>query len=194
MASTGSVNHVVFGEGDVSARGQPPDRRVVLRRSGQRCQRAAADLRAPGSGHRRSSASWTSSAATTRRVKYDGVFSPKLLVEASYSHARNQIVETPSVNDWFTQDFRVTPTLVTGGIGFYEAGNDGKNDQFQVKATSIVGCPPAPLRRELRASWNTTRSTSAPDRRSRRRMASRRRPARRSTSCRRSRRSGRSIA
>jgi hypothetical protein len=72
-------------------------------------------------------------------VKYDGVFSPKLLVEASYSHARNQIVETPSVDQWFTQDFRVTPTLVTGGIGFYEAGNDGKNDQFQAKATSIVG-------------------------------------------------------
>ena len=72
-------------------------------------------------------------------VKYDGVFSPKFLLEASYSHARNQIVEVPSVNDWFVQDFRVQPTLVTGGIGFYEAGNDGKNSQYQAKATTILG-------------------------------------------------------
>ena len=72
-------------------------------------------------------------------VKYDGVFSPKFLLEASYSHARNQIVEVPSVDQWFVQDFRVQPTLVTGGIGLYEAGNDGKNSQYQAKATTILG-------------------------------------------------------
>jgi Carboxypeptidase regulatory-like domain/TonB-dependent Receptor Plug Domain len=72
-------------------------------------------------------------------VKYDGVLSPKFLVEASYSHARNQIEEIPSVNEWFTQDFRVVPTAVSGGIGFYEAGNDGKNNQYGVKVTNILG-------------------------------------------------------
>ena len=36
-------------------------------------------------------------------VKYDGVFSPKFLLEASYSHARNQIVEMPSVDHWNVQ-------------------------------------------------------------------------------------------
>ena len=27
---------------------------------------------------------------------------------------------------------------MTGGIGFYEAGNDGKNSQYQAKATTIL--------------------------------------------------------
>ena len=72
-------------------------------------------------------------------VKYDGVLSPKFLLEASYSHARNQIVEVPSVDTWNVRDFRVQPTLVSGGIGFYEAGNDGKNSQYQAKATSVLG-------------------------------------------------------
>ncbi len=31
------------------------------------------------------------------------------------------------------------PTLVSGGIGFYEAGNDGKNSQYQAKATTVLG-------------------------------------------------------
>jgi hypothetical protein len=72
-------------------------------------------------------------------VRYDGVFSPKFLVEASYAHARNQIVEIPSVDEWFVQDFRVQPTLVSGGIGFYEAGNDSKNHQYQAKVTNVLG-------------------------------------------------------
>ena len=37
------------------------------------------------------------------------------------------------------RDFRVQPTLVSGGIGFYEAGNDGKNSQYQAKATTVLG-------------------------------------------------------
>jgi hypothetical protein len=72
-------------------------------------------------------------------VKYDGVFSPKFLIEASFSHARNQIEEIPSVNEWNVTDFRVVPNLATGGIGFYEAGNDGKNRQYQAKATHLLG-------------------------------------------------------
>jgi hypothetical protein len=72
-------------------------------------------------------------------VRYDGVFSPKFLVEASFAHARNQIVEVPSVNEWRFDDRRTVPNIVTGGIGFYEAGNDSKNAQYQAKVTNIFG-------------------------------------------------------
>jgi len=70
-------------------------------------------------------------------VNYNGVFSSWFVVEASYSHARNQIEEIPSVNSWNVTDFRVVPNIASGGIGFYEAGNDGKNAQYQAKATTI---------------------------------------------------------
>jgi outer membrane receptor for ferrienterochelin and colicin len=70
-------------------------------------------------------------------VSYNGVFSPWFVLEASYSHARNQIQEVPSVDTWNVTDFRVVPNIVTGGIGFYEAGNDGTNSQYQAKATTI---------------------------------------------------------
>jgi outer membrane receptor protein involved in Fe transport len=72
-------------------------------------------------------------------VKYDGVVSSKFIVEASVAHARNQIEEVPSVDDWFVQDFRTVPNVISGGIGFYEAGNDSQNLQFQAKVTNILG-------------------------------------------------------
>jgi len=70
-------------------------------------------------------------------VNYNGVLSSWFVVEAAYSHARNQIQEVPSVDTWHMTDFRVQPNIVTGGIGFYEAGNDGTNSQYQAKATTI---------------------------------------------------------
>ncbi len=72
-------------------------------------------------------------------VSYNGVFSPKFVVEAAYSHARNEIQEVPSVNTWNVTDFRVVPNIATGGIGVYEAGNDGRNSQYQAKATTVLG-------------------------------------------------------
>ena len=48
----------------------------------------------------------------------------------------------------------MVPNIVTGGIGFYEAGNDGKNSQYQVKATNILGAPPDPLRRAATRTSN----------------------------------------
>lgn len=71
-------------------------------------------------------------------VRYDGVISPVFLVEASFSNARNQIEEIPSVDEWFVQDLTVTPNIISGGIGFFEAGNDSKNRQFKVKGTNIL--------------------------------------------------------
>ncbi len=72
-------------------------------------------------------------------VNYSGVYSPRMVVEASYSHAKNTIVETPSVDSWNVTDFRVVPNVTTGGIGFYEQGNAGTNSQYSVKATTILG-------------------------------------------------------
>ncbi len=72
-------------------------------------------------------------------VSYNGVFSPKMVVEASYSHAKNEIIETPSDNSWNVTDFRVVPNVQTGGIGFYEQGNSGTNSQYSAKATTILG-------------------------------------------------------
>jgi outer membrane receptor protein involved in Fe transport len=70
-------------------------------------------------------------------VRYDGVLSPTFLIEASWANARNQIEEAPAADEWFVRDFRVTPTVTSGGIGFFEAGNDSKNKQFKLKGTNI---------------------------------------------------------
>ena len=71
-------------------------------------------------------------------VHYDGVLSPQFLVDASFGRALNRILETPAANDWQLTDFRVTPRTITGGLGFYEAGNRSNNWQFQAKATNIA--------------------------------------------------------
>jgi outer membrane receptor protein involved in Fe transport len=70
-------------------------------------------------------------------LRYDGVLSPTFLLEASFANARNQIEEIPSINDWRFIDRRVTPNVITGGIGFYEAGNDSQNRQFKIKGTNL---------------------------------------------------------
>jgi hypothetical protein len=71
-------------------------------------------------------------------VRYDGVFNPHFLVDASFGRALNRIVETPSVNDWRVTDFRVTPRTISGGVGFYEAGNRSSSWQVQAKATNVL--------------------------------------------------------
>jgi outer membrane receptor protein involved in Fe transport len=70
-------------------------------------------------------------------VRYDGVLSPTFLIEASFANARNQIEELPAIDEWLVIDRRVTPNITTGGIGFFEAGNDSKNKQFKLKGTNI---------------------------------------------------------
>jgi outer membrane receptor protein involved in Fe transport len=70
-------------------------------------------------------------------VRYDGVFGSRFLVDASIGRALNSIVETPSVNSWRVSDFTVTPTAVSGGLGFFEQGNRSNNWQFSARATNI---------------------------------------------------------
>ncbi len=72
-------------------------------------------------------------------VRYDGVITPTWLVEASFARAYNNIEETPSIDDWDVLDTTVTPQVRTGGIGFYEVGNDGTNMQYAAKSTHIFG-------------------------------------------------------
>jgi hypothetical protein len=72
-------------------------------------------------------------------VHYNGVLSSHFLVDASFGRALNRILETPASDEWEIRDFRVTPRVITGGLGFYEAGNRSESWQYQAKATNIVG-------------------------------------------------------
>ncbi|MBI3932937.1 MAG: TonB-dependent receptor [Acidobacteria bacterium] len=70
-------------------------------------------------------------------LKYDGVLTNNWLVEASVGRAKNTIEEIPSVNEPSFLDTTVVPNVRTGGIGFYEVGNDGENIQYSLKSTNI---------------------------------------------------------
>ncbi len=72
-------------------------------------------------------------------LRYDGVLGSNLLVEGSYGRSFNRIAETPTVNDWRVTDTRVVPNVITGGIGFYEQGNESTNAQYVGKLTWIWG-------------------------------------------------------
>ena len=72
-------------------------------------------------------------------MRYDGVLSSNLLLEGFWARALNDINEVPSVNTWRVTDRTVTPNAISGGIGFYEAGNHSLNNQFAVKATNVIG-------------------------------------------------------
>ena len=72
-------------------------------------------------------------------VRYDGIMSPRWLIETYFARALNTINELPSVNQWRVSDQTVTPIVITGGIGFYEAGNRSVNNQWVVKSTNILG-------------------------------------------------------
>src|SRR6185436_7273960 len=72
-------------------------------------------------------------------VRYDGVLSSNFLVEGFWARALNDINEVPSVNTWRVTDRTVTPNAISGGIGFYEAGNHSLNNQFSAKLTNVIG-------------------------------------------------------
>jgi hypothetical protein len=71
-------------------------------------------------------------------LHYDGVVSSNFLIDASISRSLNRIQEIPSVDTWAVTDRTVVPNAISGGIGFYEAGNQSTSWQYQAKATSIV--------------------------------------------------------
>ena len=71
-------------------------------------------------------------------VKYEGVVNPTWLVEASFARAQNLIEETPSVDQWSVRD-TINDNALSGGIGFYEVGNDGVSMQYAVKSSHFIG-------------------------------------------------------
>ena len=71
--------------------------------------------------------------------RYSGVMSDNWFLEGSFARAVNKIEEFPSVDEWSVADSTVTPVLRSGGIGFYEVGNDGRNYQYQIKSTNLFG-------------------------------------------------------
>jgi outer membrane receptor for ferrienterochelin and colicin len=70
-------------------------------------------------------------------LRYDGIVSSNWLVEASVAHSRNTLEEIPQIDEWLVTDRTVTPNVVSGGIGFYEQGNDSENTQYAVKSTNF---------------------------------------------------------
>jgi hypothetical protein len=70
-------------------------------------------------------------------LRYSGVLSPGWLVEATVAHARTLHVEVPTVDAWRVTDRTVVPNVVTGGIGPYENGNDGRSLQLSLKSTLL---------------------------------------------------------
>jgi Carboxypeptidase regulatory-like domain/TonB-dependent Receptor Plug Domain len=74
----------------------------------------------------------------SQTFRYDGILSPKWLIEGAISRSTNTFVEIPSLNEHQISDFTVTPTRVAGGIGLYDSGQPGKNIQFSAKSTNIL--------------------------------------------------------
>ena len=72
-------------------------------------------------------------------VRYDGVINSHFLLEANFARSNNTISELPSVDTWAISDQTVTPTLVSGGIGRYEKGNQSLNKMGAIKATNVFG-------------------------------------------------------
>jgi hypothetical protein len=71
-------------------------------------------------------------------VRYEGAIKKSWLLEASFAHAKNNIVEIPSVDLPSITDNTQTPQVRSGGIGFFEVGNTGINWQYSAKATNFV--------------------------------------------------------
>jgi hypothetical protein len=71
-------------------------------------------------------------------VRYDGVFGSRWLLEANLANSKQKFNEIPTVDEWQFTDLRYTPQGRTGGLGFHEL-NDGKNLQYGVKSTNLLG-------------------------------------------------------
>ena len=72
-------------------------------------------------------------------VRYSGALSSKWLLEGTYARAVNNMAETPSVNSWRVTDRTALVPITTGGIGFFEGGNNSLDNQWSAKATNLLG-------------------------------------------------------
>src|SRR5207245_577401 len=96
-------------------------------------------------------------------VRYQGIVSSRWLVEGSYGRALNNFSETPDANTWQYRDMTVTPNIRSGGIGGYEPGNHGVNNQYVAKATNVLGGHEFRYGLEYdRADWDQLQSYTGP--------------------------------
>lgn len=72
-------------------------------------------------------------------IRYSGAERNNWLIEGSFARSRNSISELPKDNTWRVTNQTVTPTVITGGIGSYEAGNVSLSKQWSAKSTHLVG-------------------------------------------------------
>jgi hypothetical protein len=70
-------------------------------------------------------------------VHYSGVATSNFLIDASIGRSLNRIQEIPSVNTWSVNDRTVVPNVMSGGVGFFEAGNLSTSWQYRAKATNL---------------------------------------------------------
>lgn len=70
-------------------------------------------------------------------LRYNGVLTPRWLVEATVAHARTAHTETPTVDQRRVNDYSAVPFTSSGGIGGYEGGTDGQNLQISLKSTLL---------------------------------------------------------
>jgi len=70
-------------------------------------------------------------------VRFNGAVNSRWLLEGGYARAANDVVEAPFADQWQVTDRTVTPNVRTGGIGLYDQGNRGVNQQVVAKSTNI---------------------------------------------------------
>ena len=92
----------------------------------------------------------SSTGGHNQTLKYDGVLRPSWLVEATVSRAKNDLVETPSTQAFQMTDTTVVPNIVSGGVGFYEEGNEGHQPAVPGQVHTHLRWAPDPVRRRLR--------------------------------------------
>ena len=72
-------------------------------------------------------------------VKYDGVIRPSWLIEATVSRAKNNLVETPSVQSFQIRTARWCRTSSAAASGSTRPATRASTSQYQAKSTHIFG-------------------------------------------------------
>jgi len=71
-------------------------------------------------------------------VRYSGVMSDNWFIEGAFARASERFEEALAEDSYSFTDFTTTPTSNRGSVGFYDF-NQGRNKQFQIKSTHLVG-------------------------------------------------------
>jgi carboxypeptidase family protein/TonB-dependent receptor-like protein len=72
-------------------------------------------------------------------LRYSGVLDPKWWLEVTAALARTRHEEVASVDEWRVTDVSVVPSVLSGGLGRYAAGTEGRNAQLALKSTHVLG-------------------------------------------------------